>query len=206
MLLLVLLAGACTIKLVPDYDQSILDGLGKVDDAAQLLFAAISGGSSKSDFAKEDGTYSQLIGEVNALSLQAKARPEPPPPAVLAWLSSSKPTDPPSSSRRRPDIRWRRRSAICASTIRKPASQPTTSSTSKCPRPEDEPGADLREGAQTLKGDIMATPFNVNQVVNTITANLNGMLNQDIMSFQGFAEHQLNRLAPGTGAAAAMTE
>ncbi|HUH84080.1 MAG TPA: hypothetical protein VLX85_05695 [Stellaceae bacterium] len=94
-LLLALIAGACTIKLAPDYDQSILDGLGKVNDNAQVFFAAIAGGSSKSDFVKEDATYSQLIGEVNALALQAKARPEPPPPAILAWLSSRQPTDQP---------------------------------------------------------------------------------------------------------------
>jgi hypothetical protein len=41
----------------------------------------------------------------------------------------------------------------------------------------------------------MATPFDVNQVINTITANLSGMLNKDITSFQGFAADQLNQLA-----------
>ena len=41
----------------------------------------------------------------------------------------------------------------------------------------------------------MATPFDVNQVINTITTDLSGMLNKDITAFQGFAEDQLNRLA-----------
>ncbi|HUH84079.1 MAG TPA: hypothetical protein VLX85_05690 [Stellaceae bacterium] len=41
----------------------------------------------------------------------------------------------------------------------------------------------------------MATPFDVDQVVHTITADLSAMLNKDITSFQGFAEDQLDQLA-----------
>jgi hypothetical protein len=94
-LLLALIIAACTIKLAPDYDQSIVDGLGKVNDSGQKLFAAIGQGSSQSDYAKHQATYIQLIGQLDALQLQALSRPEPPPPAVFAWLSSSNPADQP---------------------------------------------------------------------------------------------------------------
>jgi hypothetical protein len=40
----------------------------------------------------------------------------------------------------------------------------------------------------------MAPPFDVNQVINTITTTLSGMLNKDITAFQGFAEDQLRQL------------
>lgn len=79
---------ACTIRLAPDYDQSLVDGLSKINEDAQQFFAALAGGSDRNaGFARHEPTYNQLIGRIEALRLQAEARPEPPPPALLGFLA-----------------------------------------------------------------------------------------------------------------------
>lgn len=74
--LLLVLAG-CATQLVPFYDKAIVDGLTAVNVDTMELMAATSGGASKETFAQREGRYNRIIGNFDALALQAAARPEP---------------------------------------------------------------------------------------------------------------------------------
>ncbi len=91
----ILMLAGCTIKLAPDYDPSIVDGLTKANQDAHVFFASVAAGSDRTDYPKKEGTYDQLIGEIDALRLDAAARPEPPPPEFLGLLASKHPNDAP---------------------------------------------------------------------------------------------------------------
>jgi hypothetical protein len=74
--LLLVLAG-CATQLVPFYDKAIVDGLTAVNVDTMELMAAASGGTSKETFAQREGRYNRIIGNFDALALQASARPMP---------------------------------------------------------------------------------------------------------------------------------
>jgi hypothetical protein len=71
-----LLAG-CTAQLAPAYDQNISDGLDGANKDIQTLFAWIGDSVSKDTFKTRSESYNKIIGELNALELQAKLRPSP---------------------------------------------------------------------------------------------------------------------------------
>jgi hypothetical protein len=75
--LIVSLFAACATTLAPKYDEAISDGLVTVNQKAMELFAATSGGTVKNDFEKREDKYNAVIGGVDALAIQAKARPVP---------------------------------------------------------------------------------------------------------------------------------
>ena len=83
----------CTIKLAPDFDPAIVDGLTSANQQALTFFASVANGSPKSEFGQHEQTYNQLIGKFDALRLQAQARPEPPPPRLFNFISKKLPED-----------------------------------------------------------------------------------------------------------------
>lgn len=68
---------ACTTMLAPNYDKAIVDGLVSVNQKTMELFASVSSGTSNSDYKKREDTYNSIIGSIDALAIQAKARPIP---------------------------------------------------------------------------------------------------------------------------------
>jgi len=77
---LVFLGGAlagCTAQLAPAYDPSIANGVASLNQQAMLLYAQVAGGVPATSFAQRQGTYTQLIGQANALANLAQARPDP---------------------------------------------------------------------------------------------------------------------------------
>ena len=67
----------CAIRLAPDYDRSIVDGLETSSEEAMTLFASVSEGVTSSSFSKREPTYNGLLGKLDALRLTAAARPSP---------------------------------------------------------------------------------------------------------------------------------
>lgn len=68
---------ACTTTLAPNYDKAIVDGLVSANQKSMEIFASTSSGTSNSDYDKRKKTYNSLIGSIDALAIQAKARPVP---------------------------------------------------------------------------------------------------------------------------------
>ena len=101
----VVLAG-CGVRLAPNYDRSIIDGLGRANEETMTLFATVASGAPKNTFPARSQTYDELIGKFDALRLEAQVRPSPQTPAAATLISattrrrsSRSPTRPP---RRRP--------------------------------------------------------------------------------------------------------
>lgn len=69
---------ACTIQLVPSYDQALVDGLDKSNTSALTLFAALENGSPSAKFGDYEERYAGLIGTFDALRQRAKNRQVPP--------------------------------------------------------------------------------------------------------------------------------
>lgn len=78
-LLLMIFVGlpACVARLAPSYDKAIADGLVTASQQLMTHFAATSSGTTAASFAQRDATYSSIIGNLDALTLQAKSRPTP---------------------------------------------------------------------------------------------------------------------------------
>ncbi len=74
---ILLFAGACATTLAPRYDQVIVDGLTSVNVKLMEHFASVSAGTIKEDYVDRKKTYNNLIGSLEALTIQAKARPMP---------------------------------------------------------------------------------------------------------------------------------
>jgi hypothetical protein len=88
-LLLATLLAACTTQLAPLYDKAILDGITVANREAMTLFASAANGLAKESYAARADHYNQLIGNLDALEIQAKARPVPKTKNIVAvntWL------------------------------------------------------------------------------------------------------------------------
>lgn len=68
---------ACVTTLAPNYDKAIVDGLVSVNQKMMEHFASTSSGTSNSDYDKREKIYNTIIGNIDALAIQAKARPIP---------------------------------------------------------------------------------------------------------------------------------
>lgn len=77
-LLWVFVLAACTIQLVPGYDQALVEGLDKTNTEALTLFAAVEGGSPKTEFGNYEEKYADVIGSFDALHQRASTRQVPP--------------------------------------------------------------------------------------------------------------------------------
>ena len=74
---LLVLVTACATQLAPNYDQAIADGLVSANKDVQTLFAGIGDGVGKETYPSRADSYTHIIGELNALEIQAKSRPIP---------------------------------------------------------------------------------------------------------------------------------
>lgn len=81
-----LLLAACTIQLVPSYDQALVDGLNEANSAALTLFASVESGSPKERFADYEHSYAEVIGKFDALQQRADNRQIPPLASRLSKL------------------------------------------------------------------------------------------------------------------------
>lgn len=84
MLFIALLLSACTIQLVPDYDQALVEGLEKANTETLTLFASVAEGSTKAEFGEYKERYAEIIGQFDALRMRADSRYVPPLAARLA--------------------------------------------------------------------------------------------------------------------------
>lgn len=78
LLLWFLALAACTISLVPGYDQALVDGLDGANAKALTLFASLEGGSTKEEFADYKERYAEVIGTFESLRERSKSRQIPP--------------------------------------------------------------------------------------------------------------------------------
>ena len=74
-----LLMAACTVRLAPDFDRGILDGLIKANEQTLVLFAAVSSGVKSNTFRDRVATYNGLVGRFDAARVQVLSRPAPQP-------------------------------------------------------------------------------------------------------------------------------
>ncbi|MGQ8363664.1 hypothetical protein [Glaciecola sp. 1036] len=68
---------ACTTQLTPRYDQALFTGVTQTNVKALELFAAVSAGTDMLNCGSRAQHFNQVIGNLDALSLQSKARPVP---------------------------------------------------------------------------------------------------------------------------------
>ena len=77
---------ACTIQLVPSYDQALVEGLDQANKETLTLFAAVESGSPKEKFSDYEDRYATLIGTFDALRERAASRQVPPLAARLSKM------------------------------------------------------------------------------------------------------------------------
>ena len=68
---------ACTVRLLPVYDEALYSGLDAANVKAQTLFSAVAGGSPRSAFGQNAPAYNDTIGTFAALLTRAQSRPQP---------------------------------------------------------------------------------------------------------------------------------
>lgn len=76
----------CAIKLAPDYDKAIFDGLTKINEDAMTLFASVSSGVTQNTYQKRRANYDALIGKLEAVRIQIDSRLSPIPPLFAAVI------------------------------------------------------------------------------------------------------------------------
>jgi len=76
-ILILTAVAACTTRLAPAYDQTIVDGLAAANKDTQTLFASIGSEATKETFPSRKDSYDHIVGSLYALVIQAKARPSP---------------------------------------------------------------------------------------------------------------------------------
>lgn len=74
--LIVFLTG-CATQLAPKYDAALFDGVTNTNVKIMELFASVSAGTRNSTFGEREKSYNSIIGSVDALAQQSKARPIP---------------------------------------------------------------------------------------------------------------------------------
>lgn len=75
--LLCILTACGGIKLAPEYDKAIVDGLTSVNQKMMQFLAAASSGTTAATYDNRENTYNELIGSIDALAIQTEARPVP---------------------------------------------------------------------------------------------------------------------------------
>lgn len=75
-LFIVILAG-CASQLAPKYDAALFEGLADTNVNVMELFASVSNGSVTSDCRERGDHYNSVIGALDALIIQSRARPVP---------------------------------------------------------------------------------------------------------------------------------
>lgn len=67
----------CAVQLAPRYDAVLFESLIRVNPRIMELFASVAQGTSETTFEEREASYNSLIGIVDALALQSRARPVP---------------------------------------------------------------------------------------------------------------------------------
>jgi len=68
---------SCMTQLAPSYDLALYTGLTETNSKIMELFASVSSGTEKKTFKEREATYNNLIGRIDALAIQSRARPVP---------------------------------------------------------------------------------------------------------------------------------
>jgi hypothetical protein len=68
---------SCAVSLAPRYEQAIVDDLSDASNQIFQLVASLSPKASSNDFNKRESDYNKVIGSIQALEFQIKARPLP---------------------------------------------------------------------------------------------------------------------------------
>lgn len=76
-IIFVFVFSSCGTTLAPSYDQAIVDGMVSSNQKLMELFASTSSGTDLNDFDERAGAYNSIIGNIEALAIQAKSRPMP---------------------------------------------------------------------------------------------------------------------------------
>lgn len=71
---MILLLVGCTATLAPPYDKTLVDGLKKANTEVMTFFASVYSGTEKATFDVRKKAYASLIGQFDALALQARIR------------------------------------------------------------------------------------------------------------------------------------
>lgn len=93
---LALALASCAIRLAPEFDRTILDGLINANQEAMVHFASVANGTSAGTFGKRKPTYDELIGKFDALRVQASARPAPRPVSAPILGTAANKLQPPT--------------------------------------------------------------------------------------------------------------
>lgn len=72
-----LFLAACATQLAPPYDKAVVDGLNAASTATMTFLASASPGTDKATFPAREPEYNALIGRLEALAIEAGARPMP---------------------------------------------------------------------------------------------------------------------------------
>jgi len=67
----------CATQLAPRYDAVLFESLIRVNPRIMELFASVAQGTTETSFEAREASYNSLIGIVDALALQSRARPVP---------------------------------------------------------------------------------------------------------------------------------
>ncbi len=73
----VLFTVGCAVQLAPKYDAAIFKGVTDTNVKIMELFASLSAGTNSNTCGERESSYNAVIGSVDALALQSKARPMP---------------------------------------------------------------------------------------------------------------------------------
>ncbi len=72
-----LFISGCATQLAPKYDIALYQGISNANAKVMELFAWLASGSEAASFSKREAIYNATIGLIDALIIQAKARPMP---------------------------------------------------------------------------------------------------------------------------------
>lgn len=68
---------ACSVKLAPNYNKGIVEGIISANKDAMEFFSSIEDGTDNKAFSKREEKYDKLIGSFESLSTQVRARKIP---------------------------------------------------------------------------------------------------------------------------------
>ena len=77
-ILIMLALAACTVRLLPAYDQATYQSLTSLNANTLTLFSSLSAGSSAKEFPRYEDQYNELIGGFSAARMTLANRPTPP--------------------------------------------------------------------------------------------------------------------------------
>ena len=77
LVLLIVISVGCAVQLAPKYDAALFEGVTNTNSKIMELFASVSTGTDKATFNEREQSYNSIIGSVDALAIQSKARPMP---------------------------------------------------------------------------------------------------------------------------------